>query len=662
MNIRDLILKFFTTRGDKTISRKMLRSIMITVIGLILLLDVVIYWIVFDRIYRNTTDSIKQTLRIEASNTSLFLYRYMDELCILRNIVDFGNIDKSFEDIARVLKDHGNPYRMIRLTLPDGQSFNSVSGRDSVSMSDSHFYKEIMGNHNWMCFGHCQYEDVVEGDCYSLSLICHNQYWMPLGIITIYFENTELDNSLSKLNLNGAGSCLLVEGTGMVRRFSHDEAPVSMHISKFVEMGFNGIDTVLTNSFKRFEESHLSVDYAGESEFSYNTKTPIMVYYAMIPGMSQMALALAIPKYLFYKDYYFILLVMVILTLAVVIALFVVARRLTRRLISVPLGSVNKFTNDFADGIMYSDAINNLHTGTEMDLLKQNLKEMQRKVFDAVTDIRNYSQDISSDSVTLTNSISKVSEGAQNQSATVEEISVSVENISDIIKDNTDKALATSDNSLSISQDIQTVTRASVEALSCMQNVIKKAKIINEITHKTDILAVNAAVAASKAGEHGKTFAVVAEEIRKLSERCQKASQEINDSSAKTLDITEHSSQLIEQISPRIQENAHNVAVIADSCSDQLQKTLQIQQAIQQLVDITVMNSQQAEQLDVFSASLTDKLRRLNMSIDFFKLDDSALDKETIIKLLDEHAKEIVALNRMMEDEGLKLLDEEDNE
>ena len=221
-------------------------------------------------------------------------------------------------------------------------------------------------------------------------------------------------------------------------------------------------------------------------------------------------------------------------------------------------------------------------------------------------------------------------------------------NISDIIKDNTEKAKRTSDNSLQISDDIMAVASASGKTLGCIRNVIEKAQVINEITHKTDILAVNAAVAASRAGEHGKAFAVVAEEIRKLSERCQKASVEINVSSAESLKITQNSARLIDQISPRIQENARKVAEISDSCAEQLQKTLQIQQAIQQLVDITVVNSQSAEQLDIFSGKLSEKLSLLNDSVDFFKLDDTLLDRESILELIDKHTGEIVQLNEWL--------------
>lgn len=648
-NLKQKIYNLLSGSGRSTINRQMMRSIMITVIGLLLLLDVVIYRVVFNRILDRTTNSVEQVLRVEASYTSQLLYRYMDDLCILRHIVDFDEPEKSLEDIQKMLMNHGNPYRMYRLTRPDGTSFNSITGRDKKSAKDRTYFKSMLVARDWMCFEGCEYEDVLMEDCYSLSLLVQSPTWQDLGIITVYFPTDELDNNLLKLKLNGSGTCLLVQGSGMVRRFSDGERPVSMHIDDFLDAGFTGIDTVFANSFKRFAESNLSVDIAGSSEFSNETRTPFKVYYVMIPGMSQLALALCIPKYAFYSDFYFILFVMVLLTITIIAALFILARRLTHKLISAPLEKVNRFTNDFADGNLYSKAIDDMESQNEYAYLKENLKKMQHKVYDAISNIRSYSQEISADSVNLTSSMSKVSDGAKIQADTVEKISQSAENIADIIKGNTERSRITSSNSLRISQDIKTVTNASEDTLACIRNVIEKTNIINEITHKTDILAVNAAVAASRAGEHGKTFGVVAEEIRKLSGRCQQASIEINNLSAESLRITATNTQLIEQISPRIQENAQMVAEISDSCTEQLEKSLQIQQAIQQLADITAVNSQSAEQLDLFSGRLSDKIRQLNICIDFFKLDDSKLRKEDILKLINSYTDRLIDLNGRLE-------------
>jgi methyl-accepting chemotaxis protein len=293
-------------------------------------------------------------------------------------------------------------------------------------------------------------------------------------------------------------------------------------------------------------------------------------------------------------------------------------------------GNLVKTMNDIASSaklISNGDLTVNIIKRSEKDELLGALSEMVTRLNEIVGQITEASSNVAISSGEMSSTATQLSQGANEQASSAEEISSSIEEMNTTIQQNSDNAIQTEKIAVASSKGIDDVFQASKLSLDAIKQIVEKIKIINSIAEKTDILAINAAIEAARAGDHGKGFAVVAAEVRKLAETSQKAAIEINQLSAGSLKITEDTSILMSKLIPDIQRTTQLVQEIAASSVEQSSGADQIGKAIEQLSQVTQQNSAAAEEMSSSSEELASQAELLKETISFFNTGNKISNK-----------------------------------
>ncbi len=294
--------------------------------------------------------------------------------------------------------------------------------------------------------------------------------------------------------------------------------------------------------------------------------------------------------------------------------------------------------------------------GNALNGMRDSLREMVRGIAATAENLAAASEEISlgagqsAESARLqADQTRQVATAMTEMSATVEQVSENSQTASDssnkaaqaahqggqVVKEALDTMRRIADSSRTVSARITKLSSSS-------EQIGKIVAVIDEIADQTNLLALNAAIEAARAGEQGRGFAVVADEVRKLAERTSRATKEIAimiesiQAEAKSaveaiesgthdvgigVEKTTASGAALQEIIRMSEHVGDMISHIATAATEQSSATVEINSSIGQISNLTDESSLAAEQTAKSCATLSKMALDLQTLVSQFRLD-----------------------------------------
>lgn len=356
-----------------------------------------------------------------------------------------------------------------------------------------------------------------------------------------------------------------------------------------------------------------------------------------------------------------ILIISQIVVFFISITIAVIGLMILTRIIVRPISQIVGLAQSVAAGDLTALRLN-FKNRDEMSMLGDALNKMKDNLNIIINNISMTSSDVANTAVNLSSYSTKIVRGAENQSSqtiqmagAMEEMSATVVEIARNSQTAAESARSAQDTAVNggevvsrAVEGIMTVAATVKSSAATIETLGKSSEaiggivaIINDIADQTNLLALNAAIEAARAGEQGKGFAVVADEVGKLAEKTAKATKQIADmiqtiqnntrgvmasmnegtrQAESGVRLANDAGEALRQIVSSVQNVTHLVSLITAAAEEQRSTTDSMAVSVTGIADVAKETLEDIKQISMASENLSTVSTKLQDIIGTFHL------------------------------------------
>ncbi|MEL6559476.1 MAG: two-component regulator propeller domain-containing protein [Bacteroidota bacterium] len=205
---------------------------------------------------------------------------------------------------------------------------------------------------------------------------------------------------------------------------------------------------------------------------------------------------------------------------------------------------------------------------------------------------------------------------AKNQLTAAKTIESDIESILEHSLKNSENAFVSSQISQQTVEKLKDIEATVKSHVKNIKSISEKTAVLEDIFRQTNILALNASVEAARAGDFGNGFSVIANEIRKLAEKSELASKDIQHATETGVSETQRVSDLILKFVPEVEKSASLIEEITQSGNSQNESVANVDTSLKSLAENAGNNSHISQDIYGISLKLEELAKYLNEQVE----------------------------------------------